>query len=155
MGNNLIESIIIRDFTPSDRVLVEEFFDQMDGETRAFFNRGDCNRTSAMSFFCGTAKNTKFCLAEYESKMAGYVFMWDTDTMLPWLGIAVREELKGQHLGRRLISHMVDFAKKNGKGGIMLTTGISNFRAQGLYEHMGFARMGMHTSGEVLYLLRF
>jgi ribosomal protein S18 acetylase RimI-like enzyme len=155
MENNLTENIIIRDFIPSDKELVGEFFDQMGDESRAFFNRGDFNRNRAMSFFCGTPKNTKFCLAEYEGRMVGYVFIWDTDTMLPWLGIAVREEFKGRHLGRRLISHMVDFAKENGKGGIMLTTGVSNFRAQALYEHMGFMRMGIHTSGEVLYLLRF
>lgn len=153
--DNMIENMIIRDFTMSDKALVEEFFDQMRGETRAFFNRGDCNRRTAMKFFDGIASNRKYCLAEYEGRMAGYVFLWDLNTMVPWLGIAVREELKGRHLGRRLIAHMTDYAKENGKGGIMLTTHIANATAQSLYERMGFRYMGMQSGSEALYFLRF
>ena len=153
--DNIIESMIIRDFTPSDKAMVEEFFDQMGGETRALFNRDDGNRHNAMNYFKGNVKNIKYCLAEYEGRMTGYVFMWDINTMVPWLGIAVREEFKGRHLGRRLISHMADYAKENGKGGIMLTTHIINLAAQSLYERMGFKCLGMQTGSEALYFLRF
>lgn len=48
-----------------------------------------------------------------------------------------------------------DHAVTAGKGGILLTTHVSNLRGQGLYERSGYERMGMHSSGEILYLLRF
>ncbi len=151
----VIESMTIRDFTPSDKELVAGFFDRMGGETRAFFNRADCNRRTAMRYFEGGVKNMKYCLAEYEGEMTGYVFMWDLDTMIPWLGIAVAEAYKGRHLGRRLIAHMADYAREKGKGGILLSTHVANISAQSLYERTGFIRLGMQSASEALYLLRF
>lgn len=151
----VIENMIIRDFMPSDKELVTAFFDQMSGETRAFFDRADCNRRTAMKYFAGGGQNMKYCLAECGGKMAGYVFMWDLHTMIPWLGIAVAEEYKGKHLGRRLIAHMADYAREKGRGGILLSTHVANISAQSLYERTGFIRLGMQSGSEALYLLRF
>jgi len=145
----------IREFTMADKELVRDFFDQMGGETMAFFNRGDGNRKTAMGFFDGGMKNTLFWLAEYEGKMVGYVFIWDMASMIPWLGIAVSEDMKGKKLGRRLMKRAADTAVSEGKGGILLTCHLANARAQALYERCGYIRMGTHTSGEALYLLRF
>ena len=87
--------------------------------------------------------------------MIGYVFLYEASSSVPWLGIAVHEAYKGLGLGRRLIAHAVGRARSLGKGGVLLTTHVANLRGQSLYSRMGFERMGIHTSGEVLYLLRF
>ena len=152
---DICEVIIIRPFNSEDRALVSAFFDQMGGETRAFFNRGDGNRRTAMKFFEGGQDNTARFLAEACGRMVGYVFLWDMDRSVPWLGIAVAEDWKGRHLGRRLLEHAHAYARAHGKGGVLLTTGFANVRGQGLYERMGYEHIGTHTIGEKLYIRRF
>lgn len=148
----------IRPFQMDDRERVEEFFDQMSGESRGFFNRNDGNRKDTMRFFTGQDSNVIRWMAEEtdgaQSRMIGYVFLWDTHRQIPWLGIAVREDWKGRHLGRTLLSHAESFARENGYGGILLTTAFANMRGQALYEHCGYEKLGVHQNGEFLYLLR-
>ena len=146
--------ITIKKFTMDDKAKVNAFFDQMGAETRAFFDRGDGNRNNALKFFDGTAKNTDYFMAEYNGEMVGYLFLWDMDKSVPWLGIAVSEGLKGLGLGRKLMLYSIDYAREHLKGGILLTTHIANMRGQALYERVGFERMGIHTTGEILYLIR-
>lgn len=151
----MVEDLVIRPFRQDDRGMVEEFFEQMGGESRAFFNRGDGNRKTALRFFSEHPENILYFLAERKGLMVGYVFLYEMDRSVPWLGIAVREEYKGCHVGRQLMDYAQNCAKEYGKGGILLTTHVSNIRGQALYERSGYERMGMHTSGEVLYLLRW
>ena len=153
-----MENIIIRPIIAGDEGAVNDFFDAMGGESRALFNRHGGNQAGVLDF-C-EKQNTdrrRYWMAEDEDgHMAGLVFLWDLHTGIPWLGIAVREDLKGQHLGRKLIAFAQDYARENGKGGIQLTTHLANLRGQVLYETMGFRRIGMHgSSGEWYYLFRF
>jgi len=150
-----LEEIKIREFTSGDKDLVDAFFGQMGGETRALFDRDSGNHKNALKYFSGEAKNKIYFLAEHRGIMVGYIFLWDIDTMVPWLGIAVHDEYKGKRLGRKLMQFLIDYARNKGKGGLLLTTHISNIRGQGLYDRMGFERMGTYLDGEVLYLLRF
>jgi len=151
----VVEQIAIRPFYPGDRSLVVDFFAQMSGETRGFFDRGHGNRTTALKYFDGDTSKTDRFMAEWEGRMVGYVFLCDMDTGVPWLGIAVAEDMKGKHLGRRLIEHAHNHARQCGKGGVMLTTSFANVRGQSLYERMGYERLGTHTSNEILYIYRF
>ena len=152
---NIINEVKIRGFGGGDRELINAFFDQMGGETRAVFNRNDGNRRYAMRYFDGGGENNLYYLAEYEGRMVGYVFLYEMDTGVPWLGIAVSEDFKGRRLGQRLIEHVIAVARAEGKGGVLLTTHPANYRAQTLYERNGFRLLGDHMSGEKLYLLRF
>ena len=152
----------IRKFEIEDRELVVEFFDQMGGESRSFFNRNDGNRNNALAFFDknGDEPNAVRFLSSVINEsgkeiMTGYVFAWDMNTGIPTLGIAVREEYKGKGLGRLLIRHLTDYLKDNNYGGVMLTTSFANVRGQSLYTRMGFEHIGTHISGEMLYILRF
>lgn len=147
--------INIRSFEEADKDAVMGFFDQMGGESRAFFNRDDGNRFTAMRYFTEKPENVRYFLAEADGLMVGYLFLFDMDRSIPWLGIAVREDYKGHHIGRKLMDYARDYAVSHGKGGILLTTHVSNIRGQALYEWSGYERMGMHQSGEVLYLLRW
>lgn len=147
--------VVIRPFQGTDRDAVSEFFDQMGGESRAFFNRDDGNRFTALKFFDEQPKDKNYFMAELNGVMVGLVFLYDMKRSIPWLGIAVREEYKGMHIGRKLMDYAASYAESQGKGGILLTTHVSNIRGQALYERSGYERMGMHESGEALYLLRW
>jgi len=148
---------------PFDKTLdaqrVRDFFDQMGGESRGFFNRGGFNARTTLDFFTPDAaeryKNHAFFMALDGERMAGYCFLWDLDKSVPWLGIAVAEDWKGRHLGRALMAYAEALAREKNKGGILLTTHTANLRGQSLYERCGYERLGMHTSGEFLYLKRF
>lgn len=146
----------IRPVTSEDETLIDDFFAVMSGESRAFFNRHDENHKSAVNFCRNPEEDCQYFLAESEGIMIGLVFLWDLNTTIPWLGIAVRENMKGKHIGRKLIAFAQDYARKHGKGGIQLTTHIANLRGQSLYETMGFRRMGIYgPSGEFYYLFRY
>ena len=146
---------LVRKHDPADLALMEAFFDQMGVETRAFFNRTDGNRRFMRASLADKASEQAIhWIAESDGKVAGYVFLTQIDTGIPWLGIAVAEGMKGRHLGEALIATAKDYAAAQGKGGIMLMTHVANIRAQGLYEKCGFERLGMHKYGEVLYYWR-
>jgi len=161
MQTNINEHKIC-EFSIGDKDLVVEFFDQMGGETRGFFDRGGGNRRNALEFFNknGDEPNVKRFMSYVSDKagkkiMTGYVFAWDIQTGVPTLGIAVRDEYKGMGLGKILIGHLTDYLKSINCGGVMLTTSFANIRGQGLYTNMGFEHIGTHTSGELLYILKF
>lgn len=150
------DNIIMRDVMPGDEALINEFFDSMGGESRALFNRRDYNRRGVLKFCARPDKTRRYFILELDGKMAGYVFFLDYNTTVPELGIAVRDELRGQHLGRRLMEFAIKHAKESGKGAIQLTTHTANIRAQALYEHVGFVCKGICKNGtELFYLLRF
>ncbi|MBQ8578285.1 MAG: GNAT family N-acetyltransferase [Clostridia bacterium] len=155
-----IDEIEIRQMTQDDRPMVEAFFAQMGEESASFFNRGRGNERRTLSWFDGGKPDHIFWVAIAENdagekEIAGYVFIWDKDSKIPWLGIAVAEAWKGRHLGRRLIAAVREHCEENGCGGILLTTAQNNFRGQGLYERCGFEKLGVYRDGEFLYLLRF
>ena len=87
--------------------------------------------------------------------MVGYLFLFDMHKSIVWLGIAVAEHWKGKGLGRDLMAYAEVYAKKQDKGGIFLTTSQANIRGQGLYRYSGYEYLGVHTSGELLFIKRF
>jgi len=152
----------IRSFSTNDKELVAEFFRQMGGESRGFFNRGDGNKNDALSFFEKNGHEpdkVRFLSSVLDDDgkeiMTGYVFAWDMNLYVPTLGVAVREEYKGLGLGRLLLRYLLDYLRENKYGGVMLTTSMANIRGQGLYTRMGFQYLGVHTSGEMLYIMNF
>ena len=147
--------LVIRSFTANDRPLVEEFFANLGEEGSWFFNRNRGNEKGAYSWFEGNPRKIVCFMAELKGKMLGYLFFYENQNLTPWLGIAVREDAKGCHIGTRLMAFGEDYARKHNKGGILLTTDQKNFRGQALYEKSGYKREGIHTSGEFLYIRYF
>ena len=147
----------IRTFEKGDKQRVEDFFAQMSGEARFFFNANGYNQKNAMRFFGEKGDpNTIRWLALSEGRMVGYVFLWDLDKKIVSLGVAVSEDFKGKKLGEKLINTAKDWCKENEKGGIILTTHPANTRAQMLYYKCGFRFMGTSNNyGEFLYLYNF
>lgn len=143
---------VVKNNDSADLALLEAFFDQMGAETSAFFNHGNENRIFMRNSLCGKSDTKDIhWVAILDGRVVGYVFLIKTDHSNPWLGIAVSEDMKGRHLGTKLIDLAKGYSRKEGKGGIFLTTHIANIRGQRLYEKCGFIRLGVHTSGEFLY----
>lgn len=152
----IADGVVIRPIVPADKPLMEEFFKAMGGESRAMFDRSGYNSRTMLKYCDEPIPTQRFWMAEYEGKAAGYVFFYNYGSMIPELGIAVRDDLKGLHLGSRLMDYAIDHAKGAGKGGIRLTTLTANVRGQVLYERKGFKRLGLYTNLiELFYLLSF
>jgi len=152
---SLPDELLIREFTIDDENLVKSFFDQMGGETKILF-RSDGNFKNAMRFFDKTSENTVYFLVEHNGIMVGYLYLWDMDKSIVWLGVAVHDTIKGKGLGKKLMAHAEEYAKKHNKGGILLTTHFANIRGQALYEQTGYEMLGVYGSNmEFLYLRRF
>ena len=151
-----INDLEIRLLTDDDKQKVYDFFRTLGEEGSYFFNRGNGNENRTYAFLEGKYPDHIFwAVTNCDDEIVGIVFLWRKDSGVPWLGIGIAEKWKGKHLGRRLMTCASDWAKKNGAGGIMLTTAQTNVRGQGLYEHMGYEKLGVHHSGEFLYLLTF
>ena len=152
-----IDNIPIRLVVPNDREKIYNFFRNLGEDGSYFFNRGEGNEKRTYSFLDGNLPDHIFWAAEAETEsgkeIVGIVFLWKKDTGVPWLGIGIAENWKGKHLGRRLMNTARQYAESKRAGGIMLTTATTNVRGQGLYERMGYEKLGVHHSGEFLYLL--
>ena len=140
----------------TDRQRVQDFFDQMGEETINFFDVGGGNRKIALGFFDGTEENKVFFMAVDGERMVGYLFLSGIDKSVIWLGIAVADDWKGKHLGRDLMAKADEYARENGKGGILLITMPDNLRAQALYARFGYERIGTSMSNnQFLYIKRY
>jgi ribosomal protein S18 acetylase RimI-like enzyme len=153
---NITKNLSFREVREGDEKIINEFFEVMGGESRALFNRRGYNQRGVLKYCARPDKTRRYWIAEAEGEMVGYVFFLDFNTSVPELGLAVRDDLRGLHIGRELVAFAQNFAKESGKGGIILTTHVANIRGQALYEHMGFQCMGLTKNGtELFYLFRY
>ena len=153
---NIAKNLSFREVREGDEKIINEFFEVMGGESRALFNRRGYNQRGVLKYCARPDKTRRYWIAEAEGEMVGYVFFLDFNTSVPELGLAVRDDLRGLHIGRELVTFAENYAKESGKGGIILTTHVANVRGQALYEHMGFQCMGLCKNGtELFYLRRF
>lgn len=154
MTNVNFDSLEIRELKAGDEPLINDLFDRMGGESYSLFNRRDYNRKGALRYCARPDAGRKYWIALLpDGTIAGYVFFLDWNTTIPMLGIAVRDDLRGMHIGTGLISFAQETARAAGKGGIQLTTHFANLRGQALYEKMGFQCMGQYRNGQELYYL--
>ncbi len=148
------KNIIIRPFEMKDKKIIQDFYDNMGEESASFFNVNHGNEKRTMGYFDGSTKNTDFFIAEFNGKAAGLMFVWDKEKAVPWFGIAVSDDMQGKGIGTGMINYLKNYLYSTECGGILLRTAQTNFKAQGLYEKCGFEKIGIHPSGEFLYILR-
>lgn len=149
------EDLVIRPFAPGDLPMVAEFYQNLGEEGTFFFNGDGINEKISREWFEGISNNNAYFLAELGGIMLGYLVFYNYHYKTPWLGIALREDAKGMHLGTRLMAFAEKYALEQGKGAIILTTHKDNVRGQALYKKSGYIYSGIHTTGEQLYIRYF
>ena len=148
--------LLFREMRPGDKAGMEAFYRGLGEQSSAFFNVNRGNERRTMDFFGPAPRpNHRYYVAECGGVIAGHLFLWDTDTAVPWLGVAVRDDFQGRGVGTFLLTSLFGLLREEGYGGLMLRTAPENTAAQRLYEKYGFERVGTHPSGEFLYLKRF
>lgn len=133
----------------------------MGEKSTSFFNVNHGNEKRTMEFFENGKKDHIFWLCvedeDREDCVKGLCFIWDLDRSMPKFGIAVRDNCHHRGIGTALIEYVKEYCRENGYGGLFLTTAVTNFNAQRLYEKCGFDKMGYSTDGEgeYIYINRF
>ena len=61
------------------------------------------------------------------------------------LNLCVRDEARGQGLGKKLIKYLIHLARQNDMGSIFLEVRVSNAVAIQLYENLGFNEIGLRS----------
>jgi ribosomal protein S18 acetylase RimI-like enzyme len=154
------KSISIRRMTERDGELFVRFYAGLSAESLFFFTPHDPNPNKLRELILGTPQERnirRFAAVlsiEGSEEMAGYVFLWDLDTGVPWLGICVSDSYKGQGIGTLLMDYAKQCCREQGKGGILLTTHRDNEKAQGLYRKVGYETIGTDSRGEHLMIFR-
>ena len=146
---------IFREMRAEDKENMQAFYKALGPESTVFFNVNHGNERRTMDFFASPRPHHRYYVAQCGNKIAGHLFIWDTDTAIPWLGIAVRDDFQGRGVGTYMLSSLFSLLEAEGFGGLLLRTAETNTAAQRLYEKCGFERIGVHPSGEYLYLKRF
>ncbi len=162
MNNKTILDATIRPLNENDTPMIFAFFNSFSDQTRQFFTPHAIDLpglTRLIQNIPNDPTGARFCatvIEDGEEIMAGYVFFWDWHTQVPWFGIGATDRYQGMNLGNKMMEFAVDFAKRHGKGGILLTTNKSNVRAQALYKKFGYEMIGVDNQmDEYLMILRF
>lgn len=81
--------------------------------------------------------------------------MFDTNTLVPTLGIGIDRAYSGCGLGVQLMEYIHRYARSRGMGGILLNVHCGNTRAQGLYMKMSYELIGHSKMCQMMYIKRF
>ena len=152
----------IRPLTENDTDLIYTFFTSFSAQTRQFFTPHAIDLPGLTRIIHNIPSDptaARFCatlIEDGQEVMAGYVFFWDWHTQVPWFGIGATDRFHGMGLGNQMMEFSIDYAKKHGKGGILLTTQKPNVKAQAMYKKFGYEMLGQDTHlDEYLMILRF
>ena len=137
-----------------DREKVADFYASMGERSAHFFNVNHGNEKRTMEFFENGKKDHVFYVAFDGEELVALAFIWDIDRTVPWFGIAVRDSEQGKGVGTAFMKEIFADILSAGYAGLLLRTATDNIPAQHLYEKCGFERLGVHPSGEYLYLKR-
>lgn len=77
-----------------------------------------------------------------EERLIGYGVMSAGGGEAHVLNIAIAPEAQGRGLGRRMLEHLLELGRSKGASEMLLEVRPSNTVAVGLYESMGFRRVG-------------
>lgn len=96
-------------------------------------------------------------ILEENENFVGYIASAETlwPNFLTMIEIFVSPEYQGKGIGKTLLAHVIDFAKREGLIGLMVQTENENIPAQKLYERSGFQRCENKEWEGVTYKLEF
>jgi ribosomal protein S18 acetylase RimI-like enzyme len=89
-------------------------------------------------------KRGKCWVAEVNDEVVGvYVLLETRPATVELVNVAVREDMQGKGIGKRLVLHAVETARQLGFRTIELGTGNSSIGQLGLYQKCGFRIVGV------------
>ena len=100
----------------------------------------------------------RYLVADREGEILGYAGAWVVMDECHITNIAVREDARGQGLGKRLMSALMQYVSNLGAAWADLEVRVSNEAAQRLYRGAGFVSIGKRKryyedNGEDAYLM--
>ena len=84
----------------------------------------------------------RYLVARAEGEVVGYAGMWLVIDEAHITNVAVRADMRGQGLGRRLMGRLIQLAADSGMIWMTLEVRRSNKAAQNLYRSFGFIDVG-------------
>ena len=95
--------------------------------------------------FVNEMKNelSQYLVLVHEGKIIGYAGMWIIVDEAHVTNVAILGEYRGQKLGEKLMTALIDRAKERGAVSMTLEVRESNLVAKGLYAKFGFVSRGV------------
>lgn len=90
--------------------------------------------------------HTLFLTAELDGEIAGYCGCYQSLEEAEITNIAVRRQLRGHGIGRRLLEELMRMGKERGAFAYTLEVRVSNKAAIHLYESLGFVSFGVRRN---------
>ncbi len=97
-----------------DQMTKENFFDEFNQNTRVYF------------------------VAKEDGKVVGYIGLFNCDTDLNIIGIAVKKEKQNRGIGKKLLNFCKGYALNSGKKSLSLEVNEHNLNAINFYKKNGF-----------------
>lgn len=139
----------IREFVPEDLEEMRSIWNQVVEAADAFPQEKDLEAEEAYDFF----KNQSFTgVAEEDGKIAGLYILHPNNVgrcgHISNASYAVRQDMRGQQIGEKLVRHSIQKAEELGFGILQFNAVVaSNHAAVHLYEKIGFAKLGTIPKG--------
>ena len=89
---------------------------------------------------------SKLIIRQMEGKIAGYAGCYQSLEEAEITNIAVKRELRGQGIGRKLLMELMRLGKERGAFAYTLEVRVSNQAAIHLYESLGFISFGIRKN---------
>lgn len=90
--------------------------------------------------------HTLFLVAELDGEIAGYCGCYQSLEEAEITNVAVKRQLRGHGIGRRLLEELMRMGKEQGAFAYTLEVRISNQAAIHLYEKLGFTSFGIRKN---------
>lgn len=90
--------------------------------------------------------HTLFLVAELDGEISGYCGCYQSLEEAEITNIAVRRQLRGHGIGRRLLMELMRLGKEQGAFAYTLEVRVSNQAAIHLYESLGFVSFGIRKN---------
>ena len=74
----------------------------------------------------------------FNDSIIGYTFFYIVDTDAHLLNISIKRSFQKQGMGKKLLTHVIGYAKLSGATMMFLEVAVSNLNAIAFYEKLGF-----------------
>jgi len=119
----------------------------MDEKSNPYLTYDPMSRTEFIPIYKGVLSTHTLYIVEHEGEIVGtyrLISKSDRQQHTAYIGgFTIRQNMQGQGLGSKILSHIKSFCAANGKFRIELTVDINNAGAIALYKKMGFSVEGI------------